>query len=155
MLASRLLRSPAQTQPGRSARSERLAAAADAVFRALDDGYRDLLKWVLHHRLLTVFAAALTLAASLLLLPLIGTELLPPSDEGEVRVTGEMEIGTRLELVDRQTQRMEEIVYAAVPEAVSSVVSVGASGWRPDAGARGDIRLALQSPKACQHLYRR
>jgi multidrug efflux pump subunit AcrB len=28
---------------------------------------------------------------------LIGTEFLPPSDEGEVRVTGEMDVGTRLD----------------------------------------------------------
>ncbi len=83
------------------------------------------------------------LGASLLLLPLIGTEFLPPSDEGEVRVTGEMEIGTRLELVDRQTRVMERIVAPAVPEAVASVVSVGSSGWRADAGSEGEIRLSL------------
>ena len=83
------------------------------------------------------------LGASLLLLPLIGSEFLPPSDEGEVRVTGKMEIGTRLELVDRQTRIMEQIIQPAVPEAVSSVVSVGASGWRADAGAEGEINMSL------------
>jgi len=30
-----------------------------------------------------------------------------------------------------------------VPEAVASVVSVGASGWRADAGAEGEIRMSL------------
>jgi HAE1 family hydrophobic/amphiphilic exporter-1 len=30
-----------------------------------------------------------------------------------------------------------------VPEAVSSVVSVGATGWRPEAASQGEIRLAL------------
>ena len=54
-----------------------------------------------------------------------------------------MEVGTRLELVDEQTQRMERIVYAAVPEAVSSVVSVGATGWNPAAASQGQINLAL------------
>ena len=88
-------------------------------------------------------AAAALLGASLLLLPLIGSEFLPPSDEGEVRVTGKMEIGTRLELVDRQTRIMEQIVKPAVPEAVASVVSVGASGWRADAGSEGEISLSL------------
>ena len=67
---------------------------------------------------------------SLMLTPLIGTEFIPPSDEGEVSVTGEMEVGTRLDLVDRQTQLLEQRVYAAVPEAVSSVVSVFMiGGW--------------------------
>jgi hydrophobic/amphiphilic exporter-1 (mainly G- bacteria), HAE1 family len=88
-------------------------------------------------------AAAAVLGASLLLLPLIGSEFLPPSDEGEVNVTGKMEIGTRLDLVDRQTRLMEQIVQPAVPEAVASVVSVGAYGWRADAGSEGEIRMSL------------
>jgi HAE1 family hydrophobic/amphiphilic exporter-1 len=83
------------------------------------------------------------LGVSLLLLPLIGSEFLPPSDEGEVRINGKMEIGTRLDLVDRQTQIMEQIIQPAVPEAVASVVSVGASGWRADAGSEGEIRMSL------------
>ena len=74
--------------------------------------------------------------ASLLLLPFIGTEFMPPSDEGEVRVTGEMEIGTRLDLLDAQARKMENIVYQAVPETVSSVISVGSSGWRPSDAAK-------------------
>ena len=127
----------------RAAWIERWDTKAGAFFMNLENGYRDLLRWVLSHRLRTVLLAAAILCASLLLLPFIGTEFLPPSDEGEVRISGEMEVGTRLELVDEQTQRMERIVNAAVPEAISSVVSVGASGWRPEAASRGEIRMAL------------
>jgi HAE1 family hydrophobic/amphiphilic exporter-1 len=54
-----------------------------------------------------------------------------------------MEIGTRLELVDQQARKMEKIVYPTVPEAVASVVSVGAHGWRANAAAEGEIRLSL------------
>jgi HAE1 family hydrophobic/amphiphilic exporter-1 len=109
----------------------------------MENRYRDLLQTALRHRLLTVGVSGLILTASLFLLPYIGTEFLPPSDEGEVRVSGEMEVGTRLDLIDRQTRLMEEIVYAAVPEAVSSVVSVLTSGTRASPRARGEIRLSL------------
>jgi HAE1 family hydrophobic/amphiphilic exporter-1 len=143
MLAAGPLAVREQRQKKRPPTIERWATAADAFFKDLENSYRDLVQWALIHRLTTVFCAAGILAASLLLLPMIGTEFLPPSDEGEVRVTGEMEVGTRLDLVDRQTRLMEKIVYSAVPETVSSVVSVGASGWRPDAASRGDIRMAL------------
>ena len=143
MLASRLLTSSQQRPKEPASRSNRWAAAANSVFAGLENAYLDLLRWVLGHRLVTVFAAAAVLGASLLLLPLIGSEFLPPSDEGEVRVSGKMEIGTRLELVDRQTRIMEQIVQPAVPEAVASVVSVGASGWRADAGSEGEIRMSL------------
>jgi HAE1 family hydrophobic/amphiphilic exporter-1 len=143
MLASKLLTSSQQRHKETASRTNRWAAAANSVFAGLENAYLDLLRWVLGHRLVTVFAAAAVLGASLLLLPLIGSEFLPPSDEGEVRVSGKMEIGTRLELVDRQTRIMEQIVQAAVPEAVASVVSVGASGWRAGAGSEGEIRMSL------------
>jgi HAE1 family hydrophobic/amphiphilic exporter-1 len=143
MLASRLLTTSQQRLKGPASGTNRWAAAANAVFSGIENAYLDLLRWVLGHRLVTVCAAAAVLGASLLLLPLIGSEFLPPSDEGEVRVTGKMEIGTRLELVDRQTRIMEQIIQPAVPEAVASVVSVGASGWRADAGSEGEIRMSL------------
>jgi HAE1 family hydrophobic/amphiphilic exporter-1 len=143
MLASRLMSTPGGAGRPRAAWIERLSSTAGAGFGGLNERYRELIRWVLHHRALTVLGAAAVLGASLLLLPFIGTELLPPSDEGEVRVTGEMEIGTRLDLVDQQTRQMEGIVFGAVPETVSSVVSVGATGWRANQASRGEIRLAL------------
>jgi HAE1 family hydrophobic/amphiphilic exporter-1 len=143
MLASKFLKSFMKPRKEQGTWIERSVAASNALFAGLDNIYLNLVRWVLAHRLVTVLVAASVLGGSLLLLPMIGSEFLPPSDEGEVRVTGKMEIGTRLELVDQQTRKMEQIVYAAVPEAVASVVSVGASGWRPGAGARGQIRMSL------------
>jgi HAE1 family hydrophobic/amphiphilic exporter-1 len=143
MLASRLL-SPARSDiPPTDSGKNRWAVAAGSFFADLQNAYLRVLRWALDHRLVIVFAAAALLAASLLLLPLIGSEFLPPSDEGEVRVTGKMEIGTRLELVDRQTRIMEQIVKPAVPEMVASVVSIGASGWRADAVSEGQIQMSL------------
>lgn len=140
MLASKLLKSPQHRHDTRPAWIDRLVAVSDAAFDRLDTGYRDLLRWVLRHRPTAILAALIALATSLLLLPLIGTELLPPTDEGEVRIDGEMELGTRLDIVDRQTRLMEQVVYDAVPEAVASVVSV--EGGAGDT-AEGEIRLSL------------
>jgi HAE1 family hydrophobic/amphiphilic exporter-1 len=142
MLASKLLKAP-EIQSAEQARARsRILAWAEAAFNRLDRGYGNLLRGVLRHRLATLVAAGAVLATSLLLLPFIGTEFMPPSDEGEVRVSGEMEVGTRLGLVDAQTRRIEEIVYPAVPEAVSSVASVSSSGRR-GSFAEGRIRLSL------------
>ena len=142
MLASRLLISTEHRREDNAGAVPGWIRLSDRFFRGLNDGYRDLLRRVLRHRLLTVFCAAVLLGGSLMLFPLIGTEFLPPSDEGEVQVSGEMEIGTRLELVDRQTRLMEKIVYPAVPEAVASVVSVGSWG-RWSTASQGQIRLSL------------
>ena len=138
MLASRLLSARAGTPPGGTA-----AAPGRGTMGALERGYGRFLEAVLRHRGLTIAAAFGLFAATLLLAPHIGTEFIPPSDEGEVRVSGEMEVGTRLALVDRQARLMEEMVTAAVPEAVSSVTSVMASGTRGSEKARAEIRMSL------------
>ncbi|CAM2010642.1 efflux RND transporter permease subunit [Acanthopleuribacter pedis] len=136
LLAAKLLK-PAPSDGG-------AAEGNQAGVRRLTLGYRDLLRWSLGRPWLIVAAACVAMAGALLLLPMIGTEFLPPSDEGEVRVTGEMEVGTRLGLVDAQTQLMEQFVYPAVPESIATVASVGANGFRPDSASRGEIRLSLK-----------
>src|SRR5690606_12571892 len=125
MLASKVLREDRQI--GGSARPLRaLADLAAAAFSGMERVYLGVLRDALRARLLTVALAVALLGGSFWLAQYVGTEFLPPSDEGEVRVTGEMEVGTRLELVDRQTRIMESIVFPAVPEMESAVVSVGA-----------------------------
>jgi HAE1 family hydrophobic/amphiphilic exporter-1 len=140
MLASKLLSDVDKPARGPVAR---LSAAAGRSFDALDRGYAALLRRVLRRRLVTITISLALLGASLLLVPHIGSEFMPPSDEGEVRVTGDMEVGTRLDLVDEQTRRIEEVVGPAVPEALATIVTVGASGRSADASARGEVQLSL------------
>ncbi|MDB2576923.1 efflux RND transporter permease subunit [Planctomycetota bacterium] len=134
VLASRLLARPSSQGS--------LAAFAERGFQRLDSAYAGLLRRAVRRPLVVVALSCAALGASLFLYPLIGTEYLPPSDEGEVRVTGEMAVGTRLDLVDRQTRRMTELAMPLVPELVSSVVSVG-PGWRGTVSAQGDIQMSL------------
>lgn len=143
MLASRLLRRRTDDSVAAPGLGGRLAARADAAQRRLDDGYASTVRGALRHRAATIVMATVALLASLMLLPTIGTEFMPPSDEGEVRVTGEMPVGTRLSLVDRQTRRLEALVGPRVPEARSSVVSVGASGRNPGEASQGELRMTL------------
>jgi HAE1 family hydrophobic/amphiphilic exporter-1 len=140
MLASRLMR---PTEGAGRPRMPRWLARAGAAMDRLTSAYGRLLQRALARPILTVLLAAGTTLASLLLIPLIGSELLPPSDEGEVRIIGEMEVGSRLDLVDAQTQRIESIIGPVVPETRATVVTVGSSGYRPDGGSRSEISLSL------------
>lgn len=141
VLASKLLRD--DNGAGLST-NHGLGRVAAAIFNGLERIYAGLLHDALRARWLVGLLAVGLLAACLPLVPLIGTEFLPPSDEGEVRITGEMAVGTRLEVVDQQTRLMEDVVYPAVQDVLqSSVVSVGASGWNPSDAAEGDIRMSL------------
>ncbi|MBK8980014.1 MAG: efflux RND transporter permease subunit [Planctomycetes bacterium] len=138
MLAARMLRGIGE--PIAEGRGSGLARALGKRLDALDLAYRDLVRLALRHRTLTATLSVASLGASLLLLPRIGTEFLPPSDEGEVRVSGEMELGTRLGLIDRQTGLLEDAVRRTVPEAVA-IVSSSRGGATGD--AVGDVQVSL------------
>ncbi len=140
MLASKLL---AATGASTAKETGRAASRIAAMLDALNDAYHSLLVSALKHRLVTVVASVSMFAAVLLLAPLLGSEFLPPSDEGEVRISGEMEVGTRLDLMDEQARLLEKMTYPLVPESVSSVVSVMASGTRGSAKARVEINMSL------------
>jgi HAE1 family hydrophobic/amphiphilic exporter-1 len=134
MLSSKLLK-PKEEMKEATGRLGRLKQWSEDQFDRFNAGYLSLLRNALAHRKTVILGAVGLFVLSIFLVPLIGTEFLPPSDEGEVRVSGEMEVGTRLDLVDRQTRLMESIVYPAVPEAVSTVASVRDN--------EGDIRISL------------
>lgn len=136
MLSARLLR-PKETslRTNNSGVLGRFLAFSERWLLILENGYRDLISKVLRHRWKTLVGALSALGLSLLLLPFIGSELMPPSDEGEVYVQGEMAIGTRLEIVDELTRRMEAVVDELVPERIASVASAR--------NEESEIRIAL------------
>lgn len=129
MLASRFLRSR-EAERHRSETVQRLVEASGKLLARLEASYASLLKAVLRHPWKTVSFVGSLFILSLFIARYIGTEFIPPSDEGEVVVSGEMEVGTRLELVDQQTRIIEALVKEAVPEIVSSVVTVSGNQCR-------------------------
>ncbi|MBD3306834.1 MMPL family transporter [candidate division KSB3 bacterium] len=119
----------------------RLYKASEKIFQSVEESYKHLLDVALNHRVLFILGAVLLIGGSLLLIPLVGVEFLPAADEGEVRVTAEMETGTRLEVLDAQLQKIEAIVTQAVPEAEVMLSTVGSSRW--GGGKSGNLRVRL------------
>ncbi|NLB56706.1 MAG: efflux RND transporter permease subunit, partial [Lentisphaerae bacterium] len=111
-------------------------------FRALERGYKKLLHNALDHRPIVLITAILLLIGSILLMPLIGTELMPQGDEGEVRVSAEMDVGTKLGTLDRIMQQVEQIITDEVHECESMVASIGGTG-RGSSSHIGEMRLSL------------
>lgn len=109
----------------------------------LEERYKGGLGWALGHRKTVVLGTLGMFLASLLLLPLIGSELMPKTDEGEVRVNAEMAVGTRLELMDETFREIERVVREQVPEMESMLANIGGGGWRATGGHTGDLRVSL------------
>ncbi len=143
MLAGRLLHPTSLAAENGETVVHKLFRLSGLFFQQMESSYKGLLHLALGHRLITVVLAALLFAGSLFLVPLIGTELMPETDEGEVRVNAEMEVGTRLDLTDEKLQQIEKIVRREVPEIKSYTSSVGGSPWRGSVSHTGDLRISL------------
>jgi HAE1 family hydrophobic/amphiphilic exporter-1 len=125
---------------GQAGAPRRRFAPIGRALAALERGYDRLLRFTLDRSGLVLSGVLLVLLASLLLAPLLGNELLPATDQGQVRINASLERGTRLEVTDEKFRTViEPIVLAAVPEAETVVSNVG--------GSSGQISINLK-PKA-------
>jgi HAE1 family hydrophobic/amphiphilic exporter-1 len=145
MLCTKILRSRPSTATSRQTLNRRLYEASGRLLTGMENSYRNLLHSALKHRALVVISAVAVLAATAFLARYLGAELMPSTDEGEVRVEVEMEVGTRLDLLDRQFLIIEKIIAENVPEMRNVVANVGGARWYGGGGHTGDIRIALVS----------
>jgi len=114
MLAHMILRG-AKTN-SEAPKPSKISLWAKNSFRKLEDNYKKLLIYALNHRWQTVAVAAALLLISVFLIRFIGQEYLPQTDEGEVNVTAEMEVGTRLSVMDEKLKLVAELIRQYVPE---------------------------------------
>jgi HAE1 family hydrophobic/amphiphilic exporter-1 len=143
MLSSRFLRFQSSEHYKDESRVHRIYAWSEDLFRRVELQYSRLLASALGHRKIVVMTAGGLFILSLILIRFVGVELMPATDEGEVRISLEMAVGTRLELVDQTTRAVEEIVKANVPEAVSVLSYMGGGGWRARGGHTAEMRISL------------
>jgi len=144
MLCARILPSALKRSADRSTIGSRMFETTGRFFKRMENAYKKLLHVALNHRIFVVTSAVSAMAASLILIPFIGAELMPTTDEGEVRVEAEMQVGTRLNLLDEKFSVIEQIVNASVPEIKNVIASVGGSSWQGTGGHTGSIRIALK-----------
>lgn len=143
VLCSRFLRSSAESKAPRFIRY--LSDKAGAWQDRLADQYGELLRRSLRYRKTTVFASVALLIPCLFMAPLIGVELTPEADEGEVRVNVLLEPGTRVAETDAVMQKLNQIVRREVPETINTMVESGASGGMSGGGGehQGELRIQL------------
>lgn len=123
MLASRFIKTPAdeedaQQNAGGGAQNgkrkpgwvQKAFGRLGAWFDRLDRSYQNALRSALGKRGWILGGAVLLTAGSLLLVPQIGTELLPQSDSGDFTVTIKMPVGTALADTDAIVKQAEAIL---------------------------------------------
>ncbi|MCF7827167.1 MAG: efflux RND transporter permease subunit [Candidatus Marinimicrobia bacterium] len=143
MLASRFLHLPQETAEHHRSWINTIYAASEAAFQSVEKRYTRLLSWALKHKRSIVFGSLALFIISLFLIKLVGVELMPTADESEVRVSLEMAVGTRLEVIDNATASVENIIKNAVPEMVTMFTRIGGGGYRSSGGHTSEIRVTL------------
>ncbi|MDP3718611.1 MAG: efflux RND transporter permease subunit [Acidobacteriota bacterium] len=143
VLCSRLLDAPHAQHAGGGVMA-RLNRTVDGWLNHLDEFYARTLHLALHHRP-TVFATGFALfAIAILLLPRIGFEFQPQTDEGEVQVDAELAVGSRIELTEAVLIGLEERIRQVVPEATMLITQAGGGGGFGNSSThRGNVNVRL------------
>lgn len=144
LLSSKVLRVTNIVDPTNKSWRLKVFKLSGQYFVKMENKYKELLHYSLNHRLLVLGIAAALFVGSILLIRLVGTEFMPATDEGEVRVSGEMEVGTRLGIMEEKFRTVTAVIGKEVPEAERMVESIGGSSGRSAAGSHvGEVRISL------------
>ncbi len=143
VLCSRMLDAPHKAHAGAGLMAT-LNRKVDGALDSLDEFYARSLHTALNHRP-TVFATGFALfAIAIVLLPRIGFEFQPQTDEGEITVDAELAVGSRLENTEAVLIGLEERIRQTVPEAVMLITQVnGGGGFGGGSTHRGNVNVRL------------
>lgn len=122
--------------------SIRIYHGVGSILRKVENWYQMLLCKALNHRAQTLVIVLVMLAGAAFLATVIDSELMPISDEGEIRISIDMEAGTQLELVDAKMLMAEERIKG-IPEITNIVATAGGGGW--GSSNTGSLRISLHS----------
>jgi HAE1 family hydrophobic/amphiphilic exporter-1 len=106
-----------QAKGQRKSRIKKLYDVSERWFKCGEDFYAGSLSFCLGHKKIVVFGFLGAFTLSLFSTRFIGNEFIPDEDTGDVRVTVNLALGTRLEETDKVAKRIEDIIQAYVPEA--------------------------------------
>ena len=144
VLCSRMLRLPKPAHE-RSGPMARLYGFSERVLDGMDSGYSRVIHKALVHRPTVIGLGTAAVVAAVLILPTIGFELMPQADEGEVSITAELPVGTRVERAQDVAVRLESLLPELVPEA-EEIISNAGGGLFGGSAARTSVTLRL-APK--------
>jgi multidrug efflux pump subunit AcrB len=121
----------------------RAVAKFDQFFEWCAGGYRRLLRWSLRHRLATLGTAFVLFIGSFALVPLVGFEVIPPTDNGEFTVEVETPQGSSL-AYSGEKMRQVEAVLRELPEVERTYATV--AGGQASAGSNTGSVLVTMVP---------
>ncbi|CAN7579490.1 efflux RND transporter permease subunit [Phyllobacterium sp. LjRoot231] len=108
----------------------RLIARFDHGFEKLADRYRQIIRWTLRYRLITLMLTVGVFVGSIFMVPLMGTEFIPIADEGRFHVNVTTPVGSSLEYTTAKVHQVENALrefpeVASIYSAINTGNTVG------------------------------
>jgi HAE1 family hydrophobic/amphiphilic exporter-1 len=103
----------------------RLYDFSERMFCSWERAYGKALGWSLAHKKLVLIGFSVAFVATIGLTRFVGNEFAPEEDTGDLRITVQLPVGTRLEETDKIAQRIEAMYQTEVPEARFFYARVG------------------------------
>ena len=108
----------------------RLTAWFETATDRLAEGYQRVLRWALLHPLATLGLAAATLVASIVMVPLLGTEFVPKADYSETNLNFNTPMGSSVEATEAKARQVTDILreYPEVRYTLATLNTGNANG---------------------------
>ncbi|WP_099159434.1 efflux RND transporter permease subunit [Virgibacillus ndiopensis] len=116
----------------------------DSFLNRVNSGYRNVLKWVLKHRKTTVIGTIVAIVASLGLIPFIGAEFIPSSDQGQIEIRVEAPAGSSLEYTNSIVEQVNDKLQTYEENIETNYVSVGGGGFGSMGGNANQATYTMQ-----------
>jgi HAE1 family hydrophobic/amphiphilic exporter-1 len=145
MLCRTVLKMERLNPDGNETLLHKIYRASESGFSRADEVYREMLHFALGHRKTVVLGGIAVLIVVLPLVRSVGFEFMPSTDEGEVRVYGEVASGTRIEAMDEVFRQVEAKVQETIGPYIENVLtSFGTGAWYHRGSSNtGSVRIKL------------
>ncbi|MGZ5111971.1 MAG: efflux RND transporter permease subunit [Usitatibacter sp.] len=130
----------------------RMMSRIEAGIEKMHVNYGILLEWALAHRVKVMAIAVAVFIGSFALVPFVGTEFMPDSDEGRTSFRLTTPVGSSLEYTDAKARQVEELLRT-YPEVDMMIANVGTGEGRNV--ARIEVRLVdrHKAPRRTQKQF--
>src|SRR5690625_3886898 len=108
---------------------QRFSRAFNRRFESIEQGYGRVVRRFLEYRKSVAAGALALFIISLLLVPLIGTEFMPVSDNNQLQLEVELATGRSLDFTAGVIAQLEEIIDEEVPELRNMSIRAGRTGF--------------------------
>ncbi len=101
------------------------------VLESLEISYTQVLNTLLNHKIKSILSFIIFVSLISLLVHFIGFDYMPTTDEGEIRINGDLEVGTSVGVTDKRFRLIEKVIKEDFGDSIDSMFTrIGRGGYR-------------------------